>query len=141
MSISFTVASSAPERTRADVLAVPIFSDRTFGPGADAVDAASGGTLARFMERSGFDGSFVFGAFDGAPPMLHPLKAAPGHNRPIDWHADHGRSSPASAEPGTNGVCTARPNIGEIFPRAVLHHSGVAVACRSPCRSIAVHRL
>ena len=57
MSISFTVASSAAERTRADVLAVPIFSDSTFGPGADAVDAACGGTLARFMERSGFDGS------------------------------------------------------------------------------------
>lgn len=57
MSISFTVASSAPGRTRADVLAVPIFADCVFGPGADAVDAACSGTLARFMERAGFDGS------------------------------------------------------------------------------------
>ncbi len=56
MSISFTVASSAPGRTRADVLAVPIFADRAFGPGADAVDDACGGSLARFMERAGFDG-------------------------------------------------------------------------------------
>ena len=57
MSISFTVASSAPGRTRADVLAVPVFAGRVFGPGADAVDTGCGGTLARFMERAGFDGA------------------------------------------------------------------------------------
>ena len=57
MSISFTVASSPPGRTRADVLAVGVFADRVLGPGAEAVDAGCGGTLTSFMERAGFDGS------------------------------------------------------------------------------------
>ena len=57
MSISFTIATSAPERTRADVLAVPVFADRTLSPGAQAVDTLLGGTLVAFMERAGFDGS------------------------------------------------------------------------------------
>ncbi|MEO6469580.1 MAG: leucyl aminopeptidase, partial [Acidimicrobiia bacterium] len=56
MPISFTVASTAPGRTRAEVLAVPVFAEREFGPGADAVDEACGGTLAAFMTRAGFDG-------------------------------------------------------------------------------------
>ncbi len=57
MPISFNLASTAAERTRADVLAVPIFADGEFGPGAEAVDAAAGGTLRSFMEGAGFDGA------------------------------------------------------------------------------------
>ncbi len=57
MSISFTVASTAPGRTRADVLAVPVFADRVLGPGADDVDTGCPGGLAAFMARAGFDGA------------------------------------------------------------------------------------
>ena len=56
MPISFTIASTAPGRTRADVLAVPVYAERALGPGADAVDVACGGGLAAFMTRAGFDG-------------------------------------------------------------------------------------
>ena len=56
MPITFTVASTAPARTRGDILAVPIFADGEFGPGADAVDAATGGTLRAFMASASFDG-------------------------------------------------------------------------------------
>ena len=56
MTLSFTLASSAPERTRGDVLVVPVFADGEFGPGADAVNAAAGGTLRDFMEGAGFEG-------------------------------------------------------------------------------------
>jgi leucyl aminopeptidase len=54
--VSFTAASSQPLRTRADVLAVPVFADRVLGPGADAVDAATDGSLAAFMTSAGFSG-------------------------------------------------------------------------------------
>ena len=56
MSIQLTAASTAPARTRADVIAVPVFADRVLGPGADAVDEATGGILGSFMERAGFTG-------------------------------------------------------------------------------------
>ena len=45
MSISFSIAGTAPGRTRTDVLAVAVFADGDLGPGADAVDTAVGGTL------------------------------------------------------------------------------------------------
>ncbi len=56
MSIQLTAASTAPARTRVDVIAVPVFADRVLGPGADAVDEATGGILGSFMERAGFTG-------------------------------------------------------------------------------------
>jgi leucyl aminopeptidase len=54
--ISFTVASTAPGRARAEVLAVPVTAGPTVGHGADAVEAAFPGSLATFMERAGFEG-------------------------------------------------------------------------------------
>jgi leucyl aminopeptidase len=58
VSISFTVASTAPEKARADVLAVPVTADRTLTAGGDAVAAGfGGGSLDAFMQRAGFEGA------------------------------------------------------------------------------------
>ena len=51
-SISFTVASTAPARARADILAVPVTAGPTLGHGADAVEAGFPG-LARTRSWSG----------------------------------------------------------------------------------------
>jgi leucyl aminopeptidase len=56
VSFSFTVANTAPDRVVAELLAVPIGKGGTFGPGAEAVDAALGGGLASFITETGFDG-------------------------------------------------------------------------------------
>src|SRR5450756_1107036 len=56
MSISFGVTNQPADRARGELLAVPVFADRVFGPGADAVDAAMGGSLRDFMAESGFAG-------------------------------------------------------------------------------------
>ncbi len=56
MPITFGVTSQTVDRARADLLAVPVFSGRVLGPGADVVDAALGGRLRSFMEEAGFDG-------------------------------------------------------------------------------------
>src|SRR5450432_663037 len=37
-------ASAAPDKVRADLLAVPVFTGPQLGPGADVVDKAPGGT-------------------------------------------------------------------------------------------------
>lgn len=71
MSLAFSGASTAPLRTRADLLAVPVFADRTFGSGAEAVDAASGGALASLADRSGFTGAV-------GETLLVPLSAVKG---------------------------------------------------------------
>ena len=60
MSIVASVTSQAPEQIRADLLAVPMFSNGGagsrlgFGPGADVVDVALGGRLQAFAEEVGF---------------------------------------------------------------------------------------
>ena len=56
MPISFTVASTAPGRTKADVLAVPVTAGGTLGAGGDAVTAGFPGALDTFMARAGFEG-------------------------------------------------------------------------------------
>ena len=53
MTLTFTLVGRAPE---AEMLAVPVFAGRVFGPGAERVDEAIGGTLAGFMEETDFDG-------------------------------------------------------------------------------------
>ncbi len=54
--MEFTVSSGAPDRVTADLLAVPVFTESTFGPGAGAVDRAIGGGLADFMTEADFTG-------------------------------------------------------------------------------------
>ena len=49
-------ASAAPDKVRADLLAVPVFTGPTLGPGADVVDRALGGTLLMFVAEVGFEG-------------------------------------------------------------------------------------
>ncbi len=56
MTISFTATSTAPGATRADVLAVPAFTERVLGAGGDAVQAGFEGKLDAFLARAGFDG-------------------------------------------------------------------------------------
>jgi leucyl aminopeptidase len=56
MSISFGSTGQSPGRVRADLLAVPVFSERRPGPGTEAVDAALGGGLATFLTEAGFTG-------------------------------------------------------------------------------------
>src|SRR5207248_5997540 len=55
MAPTFDVVATAPDRVRADLLAVPVFTGGLLGPGADVVDQALGGTLAAFMTEAGFD--------------------------------------------------------------------------------------
>jgi leucyl aminopeptidase len=56
VTISFTASSATPEAATAELLAVPILAGRALGPGADAVDAALGGTLVAFMAEANFEG-------------------------------------------------------------------------------------
>jgi leucyl aminopeptidase len=56
VAIRFTVTTRAAHDVRADLVAVPVFSDRELGPGAGAIDAALDGTLDAFMKESGFEG-------------------------------------------------------------------------------------
>lgn len=56
MPIAFRVTNQPADRAEGDFLAVPVFADRVLGPGADAVDAALGGSLRAFMAESGFEG-------------------------------------------------------------------------------------
>src|SRR6478735_6785932 len=55
MAPTFDIVATAPDRVKADLLAVPVFTGGLLGPGADAVDAALGGTLAAFMTEAGFE--------------------------------------------------------------------------------------
>jgi leucyl aminopeptidase len=54
--LTIETSSTAPDKVRADLLVVPVFTDRRLGPGADAVDRAVGGTLSEFMEEADFSG-------------------------------------------------------------------------------------
>jgi leucyl aminopeptidase len=54
--ISFRTAPTPAERVTADLLAVPVGTGPTLGPGADAVDRALEGGLRSFMEEAGFEG-------------------------------------------------------------------------------------
>jgi len=53
MAPTFTLVARAP---KADLFVVPIFSGAKFGPGAQLVDDAIGGTLTEFMQETDFDG-------------------------------------------------------------------------------------
>src|SRR5580765_3858498 len=55
MAPTFDIVATAPDRVRADLLAVPVFTGGLLGPGADIVDQALGGTLAAFMTEAGFE--------------------------------------------------------------------------------------
>src|SRR4029453_3490653 len=54
--VKFSLVSGSPTSVRADLLVVPVFAEREFGPGADEVDAAVGGGLLEFMTETGFEG-------------------------------------------------------------------------------------
>jgi leucyl aminopeptidase len=51
-----SLTSSAAERVKADLLAVPVYDDGGLGPGAQDVDDALGGGLADFMAEADFSG-------------------------------------------------------------------------------------
>jgi len=53
MAPTFTLVARAP---KADLFVVPIFAGAQFGPGAQLVDDAIGGTLSEFMQETDFDG-------------------------------------------------------------------------------------
>src|SRR5271154_6821889 len=55
MAPKIELVAAAPDKVRADLLAVPVFSGPTLGPGADVVDRALGGTLLAFMAETGFE--------------------------------------------------------------------------------------
>jgi len=54
--ITFSTTNESAARARADLLAVPFFSDREPGPGSDVVDGALNGALGAFLEEAGFSG-------------------------------------------------------------------------------------
>ncbi|MCZ7527310.1 MAG: leucyl aminopeptidase [Acidimicrobiia bacterium] len=56
MPIDVTLTTAAPHEVVADLLAVPVFKDRVFGPGVEGVDAALGGGLDEFMAETAFEG-------------------------------------------------------------------------------------
>jgi leucyl aminopeptidase len=53
---TLSLTSTAADRVKADLLAVPVFEERELGPGAQCVDDALGGGLAEFMEEVDFSG-------------------------------------------------------------------------------------
>ena len=56
MAPKIELAPAAPDKVRADLLAVPVFTGPQLGPGADVVDRALGGTLLGFVAEVGFEG-------------------------------------------------------------------------------------
>ena len=56
MAPTLSLTSTAADRVKADLLAVPVFEERELGPGAQSVDDALGGGLAEFMEEVDFSG-------------------------------------------------------------------------------------
>ncbi len=56
MAITFALTTQSPDRVRAGLLAVPMFTDAEPGPGADLVDRALGGRLRAYVEEAGFKG-------------------------------------------------------------------------------------
>ena len=56
MPITATLSSTAAAKVSADVLAIPVFTGRTLGPGGKALNEAVGGTLGAFMAEAGFEG-------------------------------------------------------------------------------------
>ena len=56
MSIVFRVSATSASRARVDLLAVPVFSGRLLGPGAELLDEALSGGLVAFLASSGFEG-------------------------------------------------------------------------------------
>jgi leucyl aminopeptidase len=56
MAPKIELAAAAPDKVRADLLAVPVFTGPQLGPGADVVDRALGGTLLAFVAEVGFEG-------------------------------------------------------------------------------------
>src|ERR1700722_2311853 len=55
MAPKIELASAAPDKVRADLLAVPVFTGPKLGPGADVVDRALGKTLLAFVSEAGFE--------------------------------------------------------------------------------------
>ena len=55
MAPKIELVAAAPDKVRADLLAVPVFSGPQLGPGADVVDRALGGTLLAFAAEAGFE--------------------------------------------------------------------------------------
>jgi leucyl aminopeptidase len=57
-SLALTTTTKPVEQVAADLLAVPVFTERELGPGADVVDGLLGPStsLQRFMEEAGFSG-------------------------------------------------------------------------------------
>jgi leucyl aminopeptidase len=55
MAPKIELAAAAPDKVRADLLAVPVFAGPTLGPGADVVDRALNGGLVSFIAETGFE--------------------------------------------------------------------------------------
>jgi leucyl aminopeptidase len=53
---TLSVTATAADRVKADLLAIPVFSERELGPGAQGVDKALGGGLREFMDEADFSG-------------------------------------------------------------------------------------
>jgi leucyl aminopeptidase len=53
--VTFKLSGSAADKVTAELLAVPVFAPRDFGPGTDVVDEALGGGLDAFMDEAGFE--------------------------------------------------------------------------------------
>lgn len=118
MSISFSLASTAPDRTRADVLAVPVFAERTLGPGADAVDAACGGDLVGFMTRAGFTGAKGQALF---VPLDGPAKSAllVGLGKAEDVTADSLRVAAALVSQRASGAARVATTLPDAAPASI----------------------
>ena len=56
MPLTFSLVSTAADKVKADLIAVPVFSTDDLGPGADLVASAVGGEFDAFMEEAGFEG-------------------------------------------------------------------------------------
>lgn len=124
MSISCSISSSAPGRVRANVLAVPVFADRELGPGADAVDDATGGTLRAFMEGAGFEGKVGQALF---VPIDAPAGTALllGLGARAEVTADGLRTAAALLAQRARGVAKVATTLAEAAPDGVDHADAV----------------
>jgi hypothetical protein len=112
-------SSTAADKVRADLLAVPVFADRRLGTGAEDVAAALGGDLSELMEEADFNGK------RGETLAVPTGRSAPGrHPRRCRWPGAFDSRDPRGrrAREGTK-VAGVRDHVARSRARVARHRA------------------
>ncbi|HEX9506065.1 MAG TPA: leucyl aminopeptidase [Acidimicrobiia bacterium] len=129
MSLSFTVVSTPAARLVVDMLAVPVGSGGVLGPGADAVDAALGGSLVAFLDETGFNGTLGDTVTVPTPGALR-AKAAVlvGVGDPSELTLDGLRRAAAAAARRATKAASLGTTLGAVAPHLAPADTAQALA-------------